>query len=435
MKNLELQAKARILIPGGGGLLSKRAERFAPGYWPDYFSRAKGAEIWDLENVKYLDMSIGGIGANVLGYADDDVNEAVIDCVIKGNSSSLNPPEEVELAERLLETHPWADMVRYARTGGESMAIAVRIVRALTGKDIIVFCGYHGWHDWYLAANLQGTDALNSHHLTGLVPAGVPMGLKGTAIPFHYNRIDELERIIERHKNEIAAIVMEPMRDNEPQDGFLHKVRELANQNSFPLVFDEITAAFRINMGGIHLKLDVEPDIAVFGKAISNGYPMGAIIGRSDVMKAAESTFISSTYWTEKIGPVAALATMNKFREQEVWKHLVHIGKIVQEGWKICAKKHGLEIDVAGIPPLSHFSFKHKAAQVLSTIFVQMMLDHAILASDRFYAMFSHTESHCNQYLEAVDKIFSAISLAVDKSTIEKLLKGSVAQQGFQRLT
>jgi glutamate-1-semialdehyde 2,1-aminomutase len=176
-KSLETQRKAQILIPGMTQLLSKRPDMFAPGVWPGYFSKAKGVEIWDLDGNRYIDMSIAGIGANVLGYADPDVDAAVRSAIDAGVSSSLNCPEEVELAELLCDLHPWADMVRYARTGGESMAIAVRIARAYTGKDKIAFCGYHGWHDWYLAANLGTENALGEHLLPGLSPIGVPKGL------------------------------------------------------------------------------------------------------------------------------------------------------------------------------------------------------------------------------------------------------------------
>ena len=220
-KSFELQEYAKKRIPGLSQLLSKRPDMFSYGIWPGYFSKAKRAEIWDLDGNKYLDMSIGGIGANILGYCDPDVDEAVMNCIAMGTSSSLNCPEEVELADLLCTLHPWADMVRYGRTGGEAMAIAVRIARAATGKDKIAFCGYHGWHDWYLAANLGSENALGDYLLPGLNPLGVPRALTRTSFPFHYNNIEELKKIISENKNEIAAIIIEPIRNIWPEPLFL----------------------------------------------------------------------------------------------------------------------------------------------------------------------------------------------------------------------
>jgi len=226
-------------------------------------------------------MSYNGIGSCVLGAADPDVDASVKEAIDAGSMSTLNAPEEMELAELLCELHPWAEMVRYARCGGEAMAIAVRIARARTQRDRVAFCGYHGWHDWYLAANLADDRALDGHLLPGLEPAGVPRGLMGTALPFRYNHIAELKSIVSRYRSELAAIVMEPIRDHDPAPGFLEEVREIAAHIGAVLVMDEITAGFRLNTGGAHLVFGIEPDIAVFAKAISNGYPMAAIIGQS----------------------------------------------------------------------------------------------------------------------------------------------------------
>ena len=218
--SLAFQNKAKKIIPGLSQLLSKRPDQFAPDVWPGYFSKASGVEVWDLDGNRYIDMSIGGIGANVLGYADPDVDAAVHKAIDAGTSCSLNCPEDVELAELLCSIHPWAQMVRFARTGGEAMAVAVRLARAYTGRDKIAFCGYHGWHDWYLAANLGTENALGEHLLSGLDPTGVPRGLKGTSLPFRYNHLEELEAIISEHGDDLAAIVMEPIRSAWPKDGF-----------------------------------------------------------------------------------------------------------------------------------------------------------------------------------------------------------------------
>jgi glutamate-1-semialdehyde 2,1-aminomutase len=301
----KLWRKAKSVIPGGNMLLSKRAEMFLPEKWPAYFSKAKGCKVWDLDGNEYIDMSIMGIGTNILGYGHPEVDEAVIKTVQAGNMSTLNCPEEVYLAEKLIDMHPWADMVRFARSGGEANAIAIRIARAASGKDKVAICGYHGWHDWYLSANLGDDKNLDGHLLPGLDPAGVPRNLKGTVFPFCYNNFEELENLV--NTQDIGVIKMEVSRNTGPENNFLHKVRKLATDKGIVLVFDECTSGFRQTFGGLHKLYGVEPDMAMFGKALGNGYAITATIGRREIMEAAQSTFISSTFWTERIGPTAAL--------------------------------------------------------------------------------------------------------------------------------
>src|SRR5208337_438691 len=283
-----------------------------------------------------------------LGYADPEVNAAVKTRIDNGSMCTLNSPEEVDLAEKLIHLHPWAGQVRYARCGGEAMAIAVRIARAHTKKDIVAFCGYHGWHDWYLAANLADDQHLDGHLLPGLAPAGVPRGLTGTSVPFRYNRADEISAIAEKYGGKLAAIVMEPIRDHEPTPAFIQAVHRIARENDAALIVDEVSSGFRLTTGGAHPLYGIKPDMAVFAKAMSNGYPMAAIIGRDEVMQSAQDTFISSTYWTEGIGPVAALATIEKYERCDVPLHLVRTGKAVQAGWKSAAETSGIEIEIGG---------------------------------------------------------------------------------------
>jgi glutamate-1-semialdehyde 2,1-aminomutase len=434
-KTQELYQRARRRIPGGTQLLSKRPEMFAPEQWPGYYSKAKGVETWDMDGNKYIDMSLCGIGASVLGFADPDVDAAVKTVIDNGSMCTLNAPEEVELADLLCELHPWAEMVRYARCGGEAMAVAVRIARAYTRRDKVAFCGYHGWHDWYLAANLAHGDMLDGHLLPGLEPAGVPRGLTGTALPFRYNHLEELKVIVDANKDELAAIVMEPIRDHDPEPGFLESVRELASNIGAVMIFDEVTAAFRMNCGGIHLLHDVDPDIAVFAKAISNGYPMGVIMGVGHVMQAAQSSFISSTYWTERIGPTAALTTIRKYRHYNVSQHLIETGKRIQMGWKLAAERAGLDVHVSGIPPLSHISFAYENAQAIGTLFTQLMLERGFLASKGFYASYAHQDEHVQSYLDATSEVFMLLVEAIKTGRVEKHLNGPVAHTGFRRLT
>jgi glutamate-1-semialdehyde 2,1-aminomutase len=430
-----LYVKAKNRIPGGTQLLSKRPEMLLPDLWPSYYSRAKGVEVWDLDGNRYVDMSYNGIGACVLGAADPDVDAAVQAAINAGSMSTLNAPEEVELAELLCDVHPWAGMVRYARSGGEAMAIAVRIARARTGRDRVAFCGYHGWHDWYLAANLAEDHALDGHLLPGLEPAGVPRGLQGTAIPFKYNYIDELETIVASHRDQLAAIIMEPVRSDEPQNNFLQLVRAIASRVGAVLIFDEITAGWRLNTGGAHLVYGVEPDIAVFGKGMSNGYAMSAVIGKPSVMEAAQKSFISSTYWTERLGPAASVATIRKHRRCNVAEHLIKTGRAIQSGWNLAADRANLKLEIGGVPPLSHFSFVGELNQEARTLFTQLMLEKGFLATNSFYASFAHQEQHVVSYLEAAEEVFNVIGAALRDGSLTSQLEGPVAQTGFQRLT
>jgi glutamate-1-semialdehyde 2,1-aminomutase len=434
-KSFALQEHAKKRIPGLSQLLSKRPDMFSYGVWPNYFKKAKGVKIWDLDGNEYIDMSIGGIGANVLGYSDPDVNEAVIDAIQNGCSSSLNSPEEVELADLMCELHPWAEKVRFARTGGESMAIAVRIARSATGKDKIAFCGYHGWQDWYLAANLGTENALGEHLIPGLSPTGVPKGLTGTALPFRYNKLEELKDIISNHGNDLAAIVMEPIRDAQPTPEFIEGVQQLAKASGAVLIIDEISAGLRMNTGGAHLLLGIQPDIAVFSKALGNGHPIASIIGKGEIMEAAQKSFISSTYWTERVGFVAALATLRKHKSLNAGDHLMKIGKQIQSGWKQCAENHNLKVNIGGIPPLSHFSFEDEEAATIKAFFIQEMLNEGFLASSSFYSMAAHQENHVETYLKSCDKVFGSISQLKSEGRLTKALIGNPSVSGFKRLT
>ncbi len=435
MTGQELYRKARKRIPGGTQLLAKRPEMFLPEQWPSYYSKASGSEVWDLDGNRYVDMSHNGVGACILGYADPDVDAAVRAAIDAGSMCTLNCPEEVELAELLCELHPWAEMVRYARCGGEAMAVAVRIARARTGREKIAFCGYHGWHDWYLAANLGSAGALDGHLLPGLAPAGVPRSLAGTALPFRYNQPGELEQIVAQHGPDLAAIVMEPVRGQAPAPGFLESARHLADRAGAALVFDEVTAAWRMNAGGAHLRFGVRPDIAVFAKAISNGYPMAAILGSGTVMQAAQDSFISSTYWTDRIGPAAALAAIRKMQRCGAPRRLIESGTRIQDGWRAAAERAGLAITVSGIPPLAHFAFDAPDGAVLRTLFTQAMLERGFLAKNAYYATCSHTADQIDQYLTAVNDVFRELARAISAGNVLKQLRGPVAHAGFSRLT
>jgi len=432
-KCLQVQKLAAEIIPGMTQLLSKRPDRFAKGVWPAYFNKARGVEVTDLDGNTYLDFSIGGIGATVLGYADPDVNAAVIAAVESGSATSLNPPEEVALAQKLIELHPWAEQARFARGGGEAMSIAVRIARTATKKDTVLFCGYHGWCDWYLAANLGKKDALDGQWISGLNPNGVPKGLTGTVVPFHYNDIAGFRQAVEQAGDDLAAIVMEPIRNYEPTPEFIEAVHAAVREKKDPLIMDEITAAFRLCNGGAHLKLGFKPDMAVFSKALGNGFPISAIIGKRWVMDHAQEAFITSTAWTERVGPAAALAMIEKFVRVDAAPHMLAIADRVWEGWEKAAGKHGLEIGIGGFKPLIHFAFKEDHSVRIS-YFTQEMLKRGFLACGLFYSMYAHTFEQVEKYLQAVDEVFGQLAALVKAGTVREHLEGEPAAVGFGRL-
>lgn len=435
MKGQRLRQKAKALIPGGNQLLSKRAEKFLPGLWPTYYSRAKGCEVWDLDGKHYYDFAQMGVGSCVLGYADGDVNRAVIKAIQDGSMCSLNCQEEVELAEKLIELHPWAEMARFARTGGEACAIAVRIARAASGKSKVAFCGYHGWHDWYLSANLGDTSNLDGQLLPGLQPLGVPRELKDSALPFSYNNLDELEALVGKYPDEIGVIIMEPRREQEPKPGFLEGVRAIADKIGAVFIFDEVTSGFRINLGGIHLTYGVNPDIAVFGKALGNGFPISAVIGRRSVMDYAQDSFISSTFWTERIGFAAALATIHKMEQNDVPKFLTRYGERINAGWRKLAQRHGLRIHINGIPPLTHISFEREDPLAVQTLYAQEMLAKGYLLGAAVYTTYAYSDEIIDQFIHESDTVFGLIREALESGDVRKYLKGDVIHAGFKRLT
>ena len=428
----KLWSRAKRIIPGGSMLLSKRAEMFLPEHWPAYFSKAKDCRVWDLDGNVFTDMCIMGIGTNTLGYGHPEVDDAVRRVIDAGNMSTLNCPEEVYLAERLVELHPWADMVRFARTGGEANAVAVRIARAASGRDIVAFCGYHGWPDWYLAANLGDGENLAGHLLPGLEPKGVPSALRGSVMPFHYNNYAQLEAIVRDHA--VGAIVMEVSRSTGPESGFLEKVRALATEKGIVLLFDECTSGFRQTFGGLHKMYGVEPDLAMFGKTLGNGYAITAVIGRRDVMEAAQQSFISSTFWTERIGPAAALKTLEVMERERSWERITETGRAIGERWMALAARHGLPIQLSGLPALLGFSFPVPDMLKYRTLITQEMLKKGYLATTAVYACIDHTAQVIDGYFDALDPIFALIRECENGTDVDALLEGPVCHAGFSRL-
>lgn len=428
-----LWKRAKGIIPGGNMLLSKRAEMLLPEHWPAYFSRTRGATVWDLDGNAFTDMFLMGVGTNTLGYSHPEVDAAVMKVVQDGNLSTLNAPEEVWLAERLIAMHPFAEMARFCRTGGEANAVAVRIARAASGRDKVAFCGYHGWHDWYLAANLAQGEMLAGHLLPGLEPNGVPDELTGTVRPFAYNDIAAFDAAVD--DPDVGTIFMEVSRNEGPKQGYLEHVRDVASRKGIVLIFDECTSGFRETFGGLHLKFGVEPDIAVFGKTIGNGYAVTAIIGRREVMEAAQTTFISSTFWTERIGSAAALATLDVMERERSWERITATGGHVRARWAALADSLGLTLDHWGLPALCGFTIRSPQAQVYKTFVTQEMLKKGWLAGTSLYASLSHTDAIVNAYFDAIAPVWAEIARCeTEGRDALTLLDGPIAHSGFRRL-
>lgn len=429
-----LWREAKKLIPGGGGLLSKRSEMFLPDQWPSYYQKARGVEIWDLDGQHYWDLSIMGMGTCVLGYAHPGVNEAVKTAIDQGSMSTFNCPEEVELARGLIQLHPWAAQARFARTGGEACAIAARIARAHKRKDKILFCGYHGWTDWYLSANLGNEKHLDGQLLPGLSPVGIPRGLKDSSLPFTYGDLKSLEDQTACHKGEIAAIFLEFARHHEPDLAFVRGVRDVAKRIGAVLIYDEITSGFRMRAGGMHMLYDLSPDIVVLGKAMGNGFPISAILGRAEVMESAQDTFISSTYWTERTGFAAANEVIRQFRKLPIPKHLEKMGTMVQEGLIKIIAETDLGIQVGGLKPAPILMNASPDALVVKTLFTQEMLKRDFLASTVIYLSWAHTPEIIERYLQAAKEVLTWIDVQRKKGNLESFLEGPVCQSGFKRL-
>lgn len=394
--------RGREVISCGTGLLSKRAESFLTPEWPAYFSKASGCRVWDADGRMFLDF-VGGIGAVILGYADEEINRAVARRLAQGSYCSLLAQEEVELAQLLLELHPGMGKVRYARGGGEAMGLAVRIARAATNKSGIAFCGYHGWQDWYLAANI-GFEA-DGRPVPGLNPLGVPRELKGTSVPFVYNDIESLERAVGQLGDNLAALVMEPLRSQQPTPEFLKAIHALVKDKSALLVVDEVSSGMRCGFPGIASRLGLQADLLVYAKAISNGIPFGVVVGKREVMESAEASFISSSYWTDGLGSAAALAVLKKIQRENIQQQLQKKGdRLMIELQRIAKKYPSLKISLTGmsVMPRFHFDLAEKT-EVVKMRLTEEMLGRGFLFSGLIYLMHAHTEEDIHAMLEALD--------------------------------
>ena len=425
-KGANLYKYAKTLIPGGTTLFSKRSELHLPGKWPAYFVKAKEIKVWDQKGVKYLDMFCA-VGTSILGYANEKVNKSVQKNIQKGNLTSLNCPEEVYLAKTIIKHHPWASMVKFTRGGGEANAIAIRIARSNTSQKNVAFCGYHGWHDWYLSANINSKKNLDEHLMSGLNYEGIPENLRNTSFPFPYNNYEYLLKLI--NKKKIGIIKMEVMRNELPKDNFLQKIRNLCNKKKIILIFDECTSGYRENMGGIHLKFKVNPDIAIYGKSLGSGYAINAIIGKKHIMKKAENTFISSTFWGERIGYTAALSSISEFKRLKIFKIIKTNGEMIKNTWNYLSKKYNEPIKIMGTNGIPSFEFLKNHTKK-KTFLTQEMLKNKILATNMVYVSIYHNKKNIQKYIKTLDKVFYKIK----NENLNSILKSKVCFKPINRI-
>jgi len=435
-RSMALYERATQLIPGATQLVSRRPNRTAYGVSPVYAQRARGARFWDVDGFEYIDW-MSGIGSILLGYADPEVDEAVRQQISRGTVYAVNHELEIELAEELCRSIPCAEMARYAKCGGEACAIAVRIARGVTGRDKILFCGYHGWHDWYLAANLSEEANLNAHLFPGIEATGVPRALAGTALPFPYGDIAALGELLDRHRGQVAAVIMEPLRSVMPAPGYLAGVAQLAREHGAVFIFDEVSTGLRFSMGGAQQHLGVTPDMAVFAKSMSNGYPMAAIVGKREVMEPSARMFISSTYWSDTIGLRAALTTIREARRRDVPSRLWQLGAELKRRLNAVAQEVGLDAQCEGVDvhPQLHFAVAEgQLAGYVTTLYIQEMAKRGCHGYASFYLNAAQGEAELAQTTHAARETFAFIRDALHTNSVKQALECPVQQDAFRRL-
>ncbi len=426
---IKIWQRAKKVIPGGNMLFSKRPEMFLPNGWPSYFSKTSGCQVWDLDNKKYYDFCSMGVGTNILGYSNNVIDKQVAKVIKKGNVSTFNCYEEVLLAEKLLNINKWAGMVRFARTGAEANSMALRIARAYTGKEKVAVCGYHGWHDWYLSGNFNLKQNNNANNLK---INGIPKKMKNLTFYFDYNNIESLKKILRKHK--LAAIFMEVERNIKPDKKFLSEIKILSKKYNTLLIFDECTSGFRETFGGLHKKYQVYPDLCVFGKALGNGYAITSVIGRKKVMNSAQDTFISSTFNTERIGPTAALKTLELMEKLQSWKIISDKGNLIKSEWYRLSKKYDLNLNVTGLKSCLKFEIKSNNWLKYRTYITQEMLKKGFLSTNIIFTSTAHTERLINKYISNLDAIFQNLSNFENGVNIDEYLEYPVCHTDFKRL-
>ena len=397
-----LWTRANQLIPGGNHLFSKTPDRYCPGQWPAYYARAQGITIETPDCRTFKDFSVMGAGNSTLGYGDPDVDNAVHNAISRSNVSTLNCEEEVELAEMVLKINPKMDLVRFGRSGNDACQIGLRIAQEYTGHHNFAICGYHGWE------------------------IGHPPQLHPFCTPFEYGDIDQFHESLNAYCAKI--VIMECVRNKPVDVDFLKEIRETCDERGIVLIFDEVASGFRANFGGYHQKIGVYPDIVLYGKAMGNGYAISAVVGKEEVMQAAKNTFISSMFWSERIGYSAGLATLDKMKRKNVPELISLTGLQAKQIWASAAEEAGLVVEISGLDALASFQFAGDDDRIKITTFTQEMLKRGYLASNQFYPSACHTVMEMDLYAEHLRDVFCNIADMVVR------LEGEPSRPGFKRL-
>jgi glutamate-1-semialdehyde 2,1-aminomutase/spore coat polysaccharide biosynthesis protein SpsF len=419
----DLLRRAARVIPGSSQTLSKGPTQYVQGVAPTFLVRALGSHVWDADGNEYIDFPMA-LGPIILGYGYPAVDEAVRRQLAQGVSYSLPHPLEIEVAEQLAEMVPCAEMARFGKNGSDATAGAVRLARAYTGRDMIACCGYHGWQDWYI-----GTTTFNR---------GVPEAVAQLTATFEYNNIESLERILTRNRKRVAAVILEPMGVVEPEGNFLQQVRELCSREGCLLIFDEVITGFRLARGGAQEYFGVVPDLACFGKAMANGYPLSAIVGPREIMKYFEQTFFSFTFGGEALSLAASLATMKEIAEKEVLAHNWEQGGKIKDGLNVLARQFGAEnfVRCAGLPPrtvVSFFDETGRESLLVKSLFQQECLKRGVLFSGGHNLCYSHSNEDIEQALRVYRAAMEITAAAVLGNKVEAMLEGQPVQPVFRR--
>jgi len=418
--------RAKEIIPSGSQSYSRGVTQFVEGFAPKYLDRGEGAYVWDVDGNKYLDY-IMGCHPIILGYADPDINQAVIEQLAKGSIFSLMNELEVDVAELLIDAVPCAEAVRFGKNGADATTICVKVARAITGRDHIAHCGYHGWHDWYIA----NTD-LNS---------GIPKFNQELGHAFAYNDLDSLEKIFKEFPDSVAGVIMEPLTVVEPKDNFLEEVKKMTHHYGALLIFDEVITGFRFAFGGAQELTGIIPDLTALAKGISNGIPLSAIVGKKEFMSCLDKTFFSFTYGGDCIGLAAAKVCIPKIKREKVPEHLWKVGTYLKDGFNDLAQNHGISefIECIGYPCRSVVTFETNGIfdnLEMKSFFQQELIRRGILWTAYHALCYSHKKEDIDFTLECFDDIFKIFKEIVDqKKPLRPLIEGIPVRPVFRKVT
>lgn len=409
-ESADLWKRAEDVIPEGTQTLSKAPNQFVRGVTPIYLRCGVGAHVVDVDGNVFIDYPMA-LGAVLLGHAHPRVVEAVRRQMADGTIFTLMHPLEVEVAERLRAMIPSAQMIRFLKTGSEATSASIRLARAITGRLHVLYCGYHGWHDWYAVTT-------NRH-------AGIPQGMREFIHAFAYNDLDGLRQLARELDGQVAAIILE-QGGRDPEGGFLHATRDLASRIGAVLIFDEIVTGFRFAPGGMQELYGVTPDLSCFGKALGNGMPIGALVGRNDFMKELEKVFVSSTFGGEAASLAAAKATLDMVRTEDVVEQIWKQGDRLRRGLARLIAAHALEIELVGHPPRSSFVFRvgGQESSSLRALFLQETVRRGILFGGPVFVTPSHSDWDIDRTLDVVDQAFGIMARAQERGAIESALDG-----------